>query len=124
MDDMVNKNHLEWNVYKEDFNRKRIVKSNVFNYVGFLEGCKKAYRKYKQDDQVKDLEKEIRSLAMYYFWAKCEYEIILTGWPPPKSGFEEMKIDIYDQLTMNWDYFFKYITDHKKEFLKREPKKK
>ena len=139
MDDMVNKNHLEWMVYKEDFNRKRIVKSNVFNYVGFLEGCKKAYRKYKQDDQVKDLEKEIRGLAMYYFWAKCEYEIMITSWPPSitKEEAKEIqlcveenearykhlprvfgvelavssKMDIYGQLLLNWDRFIDYVYD-------------
>jgi len=117
---------LEWNVYKEDFNGRTIRVFNVFNHWSFHEACKKEFRKYRKEEQVKQLEEEIRKWAMYYFWSKCEYEVIITSWPPPRenSTFNDIKIDIYDQLMLNWDYFFKYILDHKKEFLKREPKAK
>ena len=129
MDDMVKRKRkstsepLEWNVYMEDFNRKRIRVFNVFNHWSFLEACRKACKKFKGEDQVKELEEEIRRWAMYLFWSKCEYEVIITGWPPPRedSGFRDRKVDIYEQLSLNWNYFFKYILDHKKELSKKEP---
>lgn len=119
-------NPLVWYVFMEDFNRKEVGVFNVFDHWSFTEACKKAYRKYRKEEQINELEEEIRRWARYFFWSKCEYEIILTGWPPPRedSGFRDKKIDIYDQLIMNWEYFFRYITDHRKEFLRREPKKK
>lgn len=115
------KHELVWNVYREDFNEKKIVVYNVFNHYTFHEQCKKMYRKYRKPEQVSELEKEIKSWAMYCFWSKCEYEIVLRGWV--HEDVEE-KIDIYQQLMLNWGQFFKYITDHRADFLRREKKEK
>jgi len=60
---------------------------------------KKRKKKYTPDEL---LEIELRRKCMYYFWAKCEYEVIVTGWPDTKT---EKKIDIYQQLDANWDIF-------------------
>jgi hypothetical protein len=49
------------------------------------------------------IERRLERLCMYYFWSKCEYEVIVSAWPP-REGSEE-KIDIYDQLKANWDLF-------------------
>ena len=49
------------------------------------------------------VEKQLDRQCMYYFWAKCEYEVIVSAWPP-KDG-SERKIDIYTQLKENWDIF-------------------
>jgi hypothetical protein len=49
------------------------------------------------------IERRLERLCMYYFWSKCEYEVIVSSWPP-REGSEE-KIDIYDQLKANWDIF-------------------
>ena len=56
---------------------------------------------------------------MYYFWSKCEYEIIITCWPK-WDKFKEEKIDVYSQLNLNWDKFVNYIWENKKEILKNE----
>lgn len=48
------------------------------------------------------LEIELRHKCMYYFWSKCEYEVVVTGWPDTKT---EKKIDIYQQLEANWEIF-------------------
>ena len=45
---------------------------------------------------------ELRCWCMYYFWSKCEYEVIVTGWPDTKT---ERKIDIYQQIAANWEIF-------------------
>lgn len=66
---------------------------------------KKRKQKYTPDELI---EIELRRKCMYYFWAKCEYEVIVTGWPDTKT---ERKIDIYDQLEANWETFKKMVFD-------------
>ena len=112
----------EWLVFYEDFNRKCICEYNVFRHHAFFEACKKALKKYGKDGDRDALEDEIRGSAMYFFWSKCEWEVIITGWPPPKedSGFIEQKVDVYRQLRMNWEPFIDYVIAHKKDFLRRK----
>lgn len=45
---------------------------------------------------------------MYYFWSKCEWEIILSDFPPSKK-FQEKKVDVYEQVMLNWDIFINYV---------------
>lgn len=70
---------LCWNVYVSDFNSGEIVTYNVFNHWAFYESCVKAKKKFKDDREA--FAKEVRSNLMYYFWSKCEWEIILNHWP-------------------------------------------
>ena len=49
------------------------------------------------------IERRLERLCMYYFWSKCEYEVIVSSWPPREGS--ERKIDIYTQLRENWDIF-------------------
>lgn len=43
---------------------------------------------------------------MYYMWSKCEYEIILSPWT---GRADDIKIDVYDQIMMNWNSFVDYV---------------
>jgi hypothetical protein len=63
------------------------------------------YKRCKNMDELikYTVEKQLDRQCMYYFWAKCEYEVIVSAWPP-KDG-SERKIDIYTQLKKNWDIF-------------------
>lgn len=49
------------------------------------------------------VEKRLDRLCMYYFWSKCEYEVIVSAWPSRDGS--DRKIDIYTQLKENWDIF-------------------
>ena len=49
------------------------------------------------------LEQRLDRSCLYYFWAKCEYEVIVSAWPPREHS--ERKIDIYSQLGANWEIF-------------------
>lgn len=60
---------------------------------------RKRKRKYTVDELV---EIELRHKCQYYFWAKCEYEVVVTGWPDTEV---EKKIDVYTQLDNNWEIF-------------------
>lgn len=63
------------------------------------------YKRCKNMDELikYTVEKQLDRQCMYYFWAKCEYEVIVSAWPP-KDG-SDRKIDIYTQLKENWDIF-------------------
>ena len=168
---------LEWNVYKEDINAHKIETYNVFNHGGFLRSLAFMFqrvKKYANDFleflkdgdlskplSVKDTKKfnkqmeiykdeVLRRECSYYFWSKCEYEVILTSWPSymkvedidklkqeveehdSKYNWKQLKInvplevaekiDIYDQLRLNWEVFKNYVFEHEKE-IKKEYKK-
>ena len=49
---------------------------------------------------------------MYYYWAKCEWEVIVSDWPT--SGKVEAKIDVYNQVMLNWDKFADYTWKNRK----------
>ena len=97
---------MEWYVYVEDFNRNQIRKHNVFNHYYFMDDIKKIYKKHKNDFDT--FSKEVKSSLMYYYWSKAEWEIIISSWPERKD-FKEEKIDVYDQVMLNWDSFIKYV---------------
>ena len=108
-------NERKWVVYRENINTRKIVPMNIFDHYSFAMGCDKVYKKHK-DDKDKFAE-EIRHELMYYFWSKCEYEVVINSW----IGFEKtkgIKIDIYDQVMLNWeifiDYLWGYYTNKKK----------
>lgn len=100
---------LEWYVYVEDFNRRQMIKYNIFDHSRFFEDFEKYRKKYK--DNYDQFCKEIDMSLKYYFWSKCEWEIILSSWPS-REDFKEEKIDVYDQIMLNKDIFFKYIWDY------------
>ena len=50
---------------------------------------------------------------MYWFWSKCEHEIIISSWPYTDKA--AAKIDIYQQVMMNWDIFLEYTWSFRKE---------
>lgn len=106
---------LEWNVYKEDFNGKEITTYNIFHHYGFYNDLLKA--KKKPEDEFKEA---VKTSLMYHFWSKCEWEIILSDWPPSpeERGFKKEKVDVYDQVMLNWDIFIEYVWNHKNEIKK------
>lgn len=101
----MNKIELTWNVIRYNFNQNQISHFNVFDHVSFKEDILKKFKKHYSDKE-KFIE-ELRSSAMYYFWCKSEYEIIISPWLGSKDV--ERKIDIYYQLRLNWDVFADYV---------------
>ena len=103
-----------WHVYMEDFNEHKIKVFNVFRHYTFYNELAKLIKKWRKDKDTAALEKEVKGWVMYCFWSKCEYEILLSSWI--RKDIVKMKIDIYDQLMLNWDSFFKYILEYEKDF--------
>lgn len=55
-----------------------------------------------------EVKKFIIEESKYQWWARCEYEIILSSWPTKKV---EEKWDVHKQVMMNIDIITKIIMD-------------
>ena len=119
---------LAWNVYFEDFNGRQIVTRNIFQLsFTFFQNCQKNYKKNK--DNREEFFEQMRKDLMYSYWSRCEYEVIISDWPPVKPECSQkscaIKVDIYDQVMLNWEPFCDYVWTHKDDFkVKRTRKKK
>lgn len=117
----MSKPELEWNVWVSSPNLRAITVHNVFDHRRFYEDLQKAARKYK-DSQRGEFEEVLRRYLMYYYWSKCEWEIILDHWPNRENSYREMKVDVYDQIKLNWEPFCDYVWE-RRAVLRRRPKK-
>ena len=119
------KKELEWYAYYEDFNGKKIVPFNIFNHSRFSKDIKEEFKKNK--DNFEEFKERLQRNLQYYYWSKCEWEIILSAWI--NSGcVPEVKIDVYDQVMLNFDLFAKYVWDfytsrRRKQTIKTNDKK-
>ena len=102
---------LEWYVYLANINSKRIVKYDIFTHYSFYKSLKTHIKEFTEKESFSEW---LRRDTMYYFWAKCEYEIILTC-NPEWNKFKKEVIDVYDQLQLNWNKFVDYIWENKNE---------
>ena len=109
---------LEWKVYVSDFNEKEINEYNVFDHMRFYEDCKKNAR--KNIHNYDEFCRQLRIDLAYYYWSKCEWEIVITDWPT--SGECETKVDVFDQVMLNWQVFCDYTWAHGAELRRREKK--
>ena len=100
---------MEWNVYRYAFNSHKLKAYNIFDHAFFRNDCVTSARKNKDNDEV--FLKDVKSSLMYYFWSKCEHEIVISSFPP-REDVEE-KIDVYSQVMLNWDRFSEYILANK-----------
>lgn len=106
---------MKWNVYIYNINQKKIEPFNIFDHWRFVEDVKKDIKKYKNKDEFAD---KLKSELMYFFWSKAEYEIIIAPWCGGDRGRDSIKIDVFDQVMMNWDVFVDYVWKNRKEISK------
>lgn len=120
-------------------NHDAIITYNVFNNTSFYEHLQQAkkllYKRRREKGKLTNKDYEwfknlVRNGAMYSFWSKYEYEVFVTE-PFPSIDQPELsrlnrednkskthlqvnlniglKIDVYTQLSLNWDNFVQYI---------------
>lgn len=94
---------IEWYVLYSDSNARKIVKWNIFKHGTFKREVDKLLKENLTKD---DFSEKLRRLLMYYMWSKSEYEIIVSPWV---GRAEDIKIDIYSQVHMNWNRFVDYV---------------
>lgn len=98
---------IEWYVYYHDSNAQKIIPWNVFNHGSFKNEVDKLLKeKVTKEEFIAKLKRQL----VYYFWSKCQYEIILSPWTGRANN---IKIDIYDQIMMNFDRFVDYVWSNK-----------
>ena len=94
---------IEWYVYYYDVNRKKINTYNIFEHSSF----KKEFSVLLKCDLTKEVfADQLRHILMYYFWSKCEWETVLKPWVGDMNIGR--KIDVYNQVMLNWDKFVEY----------------
>lgn len=97
-------NNLVWNVYKKEYNSNSIEIFNVFDHIDFYNALVKLKKKAKgiYDNNFKE---QIKQELFYYFNSKCEYELLLNYF----FNKINQKIDIYDQVMLNFSAFCDYL---------------
>lgn len=107
----MNAEPVKFNVLFWDFNHDKIEPYDV------LPHFRRCYNeRVEQQKTLKDEMKEseyfkvpktfdefktfIKKESQYQFWSRCEYEMIVHGWPAQKN---EHKLDIHEQIMMNLD---------------------
>lgn len=125
---------MTWNVYNYDINGRQIIIYNVFKHSSFKKDVEELL---KEDLPYSEFDEKLNRIAQYYFWSKAECEIVITSWIPHIDNKEldrlnserekhrsysyyvdldiGEKVDIYDQLHLNWEQFVKYVLGFKKE---------
>ena len=85
-----------FNVLRWDFNGDRLVHYDV---LPFLRRCLEE-RKKRLPCTWEELKEVVKVESQYQFWGRCEYEMLLTGWPVGKNDY---KLDVHEQIMMNID---------------------
>jgi hypothetical protein len=105
---------IKWNVIIEDANRRKITTYNIFDHHYFTEDCIQIAKESVSKDEFAE---QIKRSARYFFGSKCEWEVIVSEFPPG-SRIPELKIDVYYQLQLNFEQFIDYLWNNREELAK------
>ena len=81
--------NLSWNVML--YSNKRLSTYDVFSNHSFNKAVNDLFNESELDFQY--FSASIKSLAMWQFWSRTEYEFIISNWPP-FDGDPKIKIDV------------------------------
>ena len=98
---------LEWNVFVHDINKMQMKIFNVFTHEIYRQEIIKLLN-HRDDYTLEEFKEKVKSSTMYYYWCKCEWEILIAPWVGDFDK-ESVKIDVYKQLEMNWNHYIKYL---------------
>lgn len=130
---------MHWFVYASSMMSEGIKVHNIFNHTRFREDVVRALKKSETKE---DFSEHLRRELFYYYGSKCEWEVIITDWPPrieveeldrlnterieAKEMFNRdphslcvnlgpaVKVDVYTQVRNNWDVFLDYVWSFKR----------
>jgi len=89
-----------------DFNKDNIEHYDVLPY--FRDRLEERIEKNEKDEDeyfkvpksFDEFKKFVEDESLYQFWSRCEYEMIVHGWPVRRNDY---KIDVHEQIMMNID---------------------
>lgn len=84
-----------FNVIWQDFNKRTFEPYDIMPY--FVQEYQNSEEKPQTFEEFKNF---VMEKSHYMFWARCEYEVILCGWPDVNT---QKKWDIHQQIMMNLD---------------------
>ena len=102
--------NLEYYVLLPNINNESNYKFNIFCSSRFLSCLMDLKARTKKDSTI-NIKEEVKHLLQYSFWAKTEYEIMVKL----LFGKEEHKIDVYEQVMLNYDLFYEYLMNNWKK---------
>lgn len=88
---------MKFNVIYLDYNARKM---KEYDIIPHLKNCYNTKKKNERPKTFDEFKSFIIAESRYQWWARCEYEIIISSWP---TGMCEEKWDIHDQVMMNID---------------------
>ena len=95
-----------WNVFYYSVNKSKVQTFNIFDHWRFTKDVEKDLEKYRDKEE---FAKALRSNLFYYFCSKCEWEVLISPFCGSPKQSEVIKVDVYDQVMMNFDHFLDYV---------------
>ena len=95
---------LEWNVVVFDHNKRDFVIRNILTEP-FINEIKERTMCLQTKQEFSE---RVRSICMYRFWRRWEWELVLKELTSGKDP-KEMKVDAYWQIKVNLDRFIDYL---------------
>lgn len=99
----INEEKLKFYVLLFDFNRKEAEMYNIFNDIVVREDIIYAIKRKVSKEELKEI---LSATCKYVFWSRCEYEIVVTGFPIDDKS---EKIDAWFQIEPNLDIITEYL---------------
>lgn len=106
----IDEKKLKFYVLLFEPNRKEAEMYNIFDNLVVREDILEALKKKISKE---DLRETLYRTCKYVFWSRCEYEIVVTGFP---IDTKSQKIDAWFQIEPNIDVITEYLW---KEFLEK-----
>ena len=95
----------QFNVLWWDFNKTHPGPYDVLPYFrSRYESCRKKDRPVTKEQWIEF----VKSKGTCMYWARCEYEIIISQWPPTDKSY---KMDVWQQIENNLDLIVKLLME-------------
>lgn len=88
----------------QNFNHQKFEPYDIMPYL-----IDKYTESKKKPVSFEEFKSFIKVESMYQYWARCEYEIIICGWPNKETC---EKWDIYKQIMMNIDIITEILMEN------------
>lgn len=112
---------MEWNVYRIGYSRDNVETFNIFYHFHFLEGCAKAAK--EKEITKEQFAERLKSELLYYYGYKYEWEILISCLLS-RDDEKSRKVDVREQIMINFDHFLDYVWNNRSELIKQYNAKK
>ena len=107
------RNDYEWFVISYDHKRQLVVPYNVFTNETLCEELTHLFS--IPDATFEELEDDLFEIVRKIFYCRCDYEVWVFGYPRAAKDEGDL-IDVFDQLTINFERFAEYVYNIYREY--------